>query len=162
MSDDQIIALSRALAVAHLEASTDQIAIDREATDMGDILADAVRDMGSRDPERAKRIIEFCTASEMKSDWAMAAWAVTGLVEYDYQFVRDTLIGFVVNPKFAALSNEANDFAKNLIIPDLMHDHLTREQVADFNAALMDAGAETPIMPSVDLHDPTNNPWFNR
>ncbi|WP_280410290.1 hypothetical protein [Nocardia brasiliensis] len=161
MSDDQIITLSRALAAARLaDMPSDDVPIDRESYELGDSLSYAVCEMGERDPERVKRIVQHCANSEAKSDWEFAAYATPGVVDHDWEFVRDTLIRFVTDPKFKF--DQAREHAEDLIIPDLMRDQLTREQVVDFNAALMDAGAEQPIMPSVDRDDPTNNPWFNR
>jgi hypothetical protein len=105
---------------------------------MSENLWRAMDGFATREPERAKSIIDRCANSEIPIDWDFAAMTASSLVDYDYPFVRDTLIKIINYPYVGA----APDLAEFKAIPRLMRDRLTDGQIADFNYHFILSGGE--------------------
>ncbi len=147
MSDEQIILLHRGLTSAF---DSEEVASGIRDKDIAEGMVSQLRsdfgNLASRDPERVKRLVEWCMHSDKGYDHEFAETIAPSLVAHDYPFVRDTLI---------SLSIDGLEMASEgtfLTIPRLMRDHLTPEQVADFNAHLEVRGADpmSPARPDQD------------
>jgi hypothetical protein len=146
MSDEQIIAVFRGL--EGLEFPT------REVADIVDGLfkqmAADMHDLVSRDPERVRNLVHRCEQSNDDASQLFSAYVAPVLVYYDYEFTRDTLIS--LSPIGEAARRNPGGIAGDIAqweTEDLMRDHLTPEQIADFqaHAALIDSG--WPLEPSL-------------
>jgi hypothetical protein len=151
MSDAQIIVTNRALWMAADYGIQDGDSFDQMLT--GDNLhiklANDVRDLASRDPERVKNLITVCAYSGIEHDQELAAKSVRGLVGYDYGFTTDILLSMLTEPdgyrKFNDLAETARDEVRLM-----MRDNMTPEQIDAFNARYLRYGddRDQPIQPA--------------
>ena len=94
----------------------------------------------ARDPERVRDLVDQCIQSDKGPDHELALGIGPSLVNYDYAFARDTLVSLYID------GLGGSDEGAMMAIPRLMRDHLTPDQVADFNAHLEARGWE-PMTP---------------
>jgi hypothetical protein len=146
MGDEQIILLHRGLISAH---DSEDIASGKHDRDVADSMLSQLRAelgaLASRDPRRVRGLVEQSMQSDKGYDHEFAQRVAPSLLDYDYEFVRDTMI---------SLSTDGSELASEgayLAIHEEIRDRLTPEQVADFNAHL-EARGEHPMQP--DRHEP--------
>ncbi|WP_433683361.1 hypothetical protein [Nocardia sp. CA-119907] len=141
MQDDEIIFLQRAITMnMHMGWRPGE---RFDSFEIGDDLSyhvyRAMRGLAANDPERARNIIHRCATSDIDDDWRFAAETVGYLVNYNYEFVKETLLRFISDSE--KYQHElAVQIARENTIPRLMHESLTPEQIEDFNRSLEDAG----------------------
>lgn len=136
LSDHQILLLYRGLSTVGIPDDAADKALDGLYRQL---IAD-VQGLGSRDPGRLKNLVDHCEQSYNGYDQELGAEVAPGLMEYDYEFVRDTLVSLA--------ASEAMD-ATRFVISDLMRDRLTPDQIADFNTRLAVHGDEYRCDPSL-------------
>jgi hypothetical protein len=143
MSDEQIIVLYRGLISIYESEEVMVEHSEHEGVADGILtrLEADLSDLTSRDPERVKNLVANCVESVNESDHELALNVVTSLVDYDYSFTRDALLSLSMG------SGHVSEGADMRVIPRLMRDRLTEDQIADFNARLRAAGNE-PIDPA--------------
>ncbi|BCK57869.1 hypothetical protein NWFMUON74_56410 [Nocardia wallacei] len=145
MTDEQIIVLHRGIGVA---ANRGEYREEDgfNAMVVGDSISEniwmSLRQLAERQPDRVKRIVEKCANSDIEEDWDLPANAVSGLVDQDYPFVRDTLIRFITDRSYGtAIATDGAERAAEKLI----RDRLTDGQIADFNYHYILAGGEDEL-----------------
>lgn len=149
MSDDQVVVLHRAL----FEATIDFESPNAEFSP-GDIvetmhwtLLGEARNMAEYDPDRVRRIAEWCGQSDESADWLLGAQAACGLVHMDYPYTRDTLVMYATDSKYH--NSYLRQYAMYDIVSELMRDHMTPEQIEDFNTHAAASGERQPFSPAL-------------
>ncbi|WP_280351492.1 hypothetical protein [Nocardia abscessus] len=146
MSDEQIIVMYRGIRLATERGQKDD-GLNLMST--GDGLfarfAREVGELGASNPERLKTMVRWLTegrpigkAGDPDPDREFAARIVPGLIDYDYEFTRETLVSLTVDEDGTycdSVESWVPDTAE-IEIRRLMRDHLTAEQIADFNLCL--------------------------
>jgi hypothetical protein len=133
MSDDQVLTLFHGIYEGW--AKSDGL-ISETADPLFYQLALSVRDLASRDPERAKNLVQRCEQSNEDIDHRIVGYTAQALIDYDYAFTRDALISvYVGDAQQRSGSENAQDVAGHQM-GILMRDRLTPEQAADFNARI--------------------------
>lgn len=147
MSDEEITIIFRAL--DHLgdkpfgpDGPDHEISI---SDSLWEKLADDVRDLAARDPERVKGMVQGWATSEHAVDREFAASTTRSLIRYDYAFTRDTLVNLFVSEE-RLIGGISLLEAAMWSIENLMRDELTPEQIADFNASITAQGHD-PLSP---------------
>lgn len=131
MSDDQIVAMHRGLTA--IFESDDPLSSQGDS--LLDRLAADVRESASRDPERVKSLVHRCALSHNEFDRELAVDVAPALADFDYGFTRDVLVFLRVDNDRKESRGLASEAAM-VTIPKLMRDHLSAEQIEDFNARL--------------------------
>lgn len=80
-NDDDIVLLMRLIPAGPLEFNNLLVRFESD-----------VHDLARRDPERAKKLAQRCATSEEEYDRELALHILPELLDYDYEFTRDTLI----------------------------------------------------------------------
>lgn len=142
MSDDQIVAVYRGLITAFDTQDSQGLDKRQQGGEVHDVhnvtaglldqLEASVSALTTADPERVKGLVSDCLQSEIEADHELALGVVSSLVHYDYAFTRDSLI-FMQSQRHIASQITEGAF---LMVPRLMRDHLSSDQIADFNATL--------------------------
>ncbi|WP_338773036.1 hypothetical protein V7968_16345 [Nocardia vulneris] len=141
MTDDQLILLQRGIRDSQRRFEP---TVDFPSDEISDGLHlaffDSIRDLATRAPERVRGLTERCKASETPEDWWFGAEAAASLIHHDFEYTRDALVGMVVDPRIGDDDFTAYLMIHETIIPDLMRDHMTPEQIQDFNVHLAVTG----------------------
>jgi len=142
MNDEQIIVLSRGLTgVLDFEEVGGGQRHSDTAVGMLTKLETDLSGLASRDPERVRGLVERCMQSDMRADHELVLGVAPTLAGNDYSFTRDTMISLLIYG--SELASEGAITA----ISRLMRDHLTPDQIADFNAHLR-ARDHDPMTPA--------------
>jgi hypothetical protein len=139
MSDVQIIVTNRAIGFGAYwnpdEIEADGFEAMTVADELHDYLAEAVRGLATRDPERVKQLAQRCLNSKNQDDLMFAAKFIEGLIEYDYAFTRDSLIWLLVSDEPNYADHDGWVDAKDAL-ERLANERLTPEQIDDFSRAM--------------------------
>ena len=139
MEDEQILVLCRALDAAGAQGVPEGLSREGMAVELLEQLDADLRDLAARDPERVKNLMARCVKSPYESDREVAAGVLPALLDYDYEFTRDSLIFLRVDDGEDRPSEErkgrSNDGAAGTI-HELRQTRLTPAQIADFDARL--------------------------
>jgi hypothetical protein len=151
MDDDQIIVLNRGLSAIGLVGRMEGDSFDEMLVgfNLQDRLLGSVRELTLRNPERVKNLVSQYARSAQTADREFVASTVCSLVHYDYEFTRDTLIFLMVDQARQEISWDTVCEAAHDETRLMMRDHMTQDQIADFNAHLAVYGSGVVIAPAL-------------
>ena len=152
MSDDQIVVLNRGMWAVADEIIGDKLFTQEVDFFVHERVGDEVRGLAASDPARVKRLVERLTLSDVGVDHKLAAQVVPELIDFDYAFTRDTLISIYIGNTYEQMRvkhdpHDASETADDQI-SYLMRDHLTPDQIADFQRHAAFYDPDMPLEPA--------------